>query len=345
MADCHDQKSKIDLIFWGSISFIVPLYIFQVTHGYHELDVVYLNNISLAVYELINKMWWGLLLGIFFVGFLDKVPREFVMSILGNKRGITSILRATMAGFLLDLCSHGILLVGMKIYERGASLGQVMAFLIASPWNSFSLTIILLALIGIKWTLVFLLLSFIIAIISGVIFNKLEDKNILPSNPNKSELPENFNFFKDAKEQFSKADISASSLIGMLVGGFKGSRMIVRWLLFGVLLAALIRTFVSTDSFQDYFGPTLMGLGITLVVATIIEVCSEGSTPIAADILNRAKAPGNSFTFLMSGVSTDYTEIISLKETTKSWKISLFLPLVTLPQILILGFILNYIKL
>jgi uncharacterized membrane protein YraQ (UPF0718 family) len=57
--------------------------------------------------------------------------------------------------------------------------------------------------------------------------------------------------------------------------------------------------------------------------------------------LNIAKAPGNSFAFLMTGVSTDYTEIVALKETTKSWKISFFLPLITLPQIIILAVILN----
>ncbi|TQV84035.1 MerR family transcriptional regulator [Exilibacterium tricleocarpae] len=31
----------------------------------------------------------------------------------------------------------------------------------------------------------------------------------------------------------------------------------------------------------------------TLVAATAIEVCSEGSTPIAADLMTRARAPGN----------------------------------------------------
>ena len=57
--------------------------------------------------------------------------------------------------------------------------------------------------------------------------------------------------------------------------------------------------------------------------------------------MNRAAAPGNSFTFLMAGVSTDYTEIMSIRDTTASWKIALFLPLVSVPQIMILGYILN----
>lgn len=341
MGHCHSEKKKLDIILWGSIICIVPLYFFHLMFSAQISDMSILNDMSGAVFELLNKMWWGVLLGIIFVGILDKIPRDFVISVLGSKRGLGSILRATCAGVLLDLCSHGILLVGMKLYERGASLGQTMAFLIASPWNSFSLTFILFALVGFKWTLTFLLLSFVIAVISGVIFNKLEDKKILPQNPNKIDLPDNFDFFKEIKKQFSMSDINMLFIKDVLISGVKSSRMIVRWILFGVLLAALIRTFVSADNFHALFGPTVAGLLLTLVAATIIEVCSEGSTPIAADIMNRGKAPGNTFTFLMAGVSTDYTEIMSLKETTKSWKISMFLPLVTLPQILILGYILN----
>ena len=79
----------------------------------------------------------------------------------------------------------------------------------------------------------------------------------------------------------------------------------------------------------------------TIAVATIIEVCSEGTTPIAADVVGRGQATGNGFAFLMSGVATDYSEIVILKETTQSWKISLFLPLVTVPQIILVAMLLN----
>lgn len=127
----------------------------------------------------------------------------------------------------------------------------------------------------------------------------------------------------------------------MLWEGIKDSRMIVRWLLLGVLMAATIRTFVPIDSFQTYFGATMAGLGMTLIVATILEICSEGSTPIAADLVTRAEAPGNGFAFLMTGVATDYTEIMSLKETTGSWKIALFLPLVTVPQVVLFSWVMN----
>ena len=116
------------------------------------------------------------------------------------------------------------------------------------------------------------------------------------------------------------------------------------WLLFGVLLAAAVRTFIDPHSFQTWFGPTTLGLIVTVVVAAILDICSEGSTPVvAAEIFNQGGAAGNSFAFLMAEVATDYTEVMSIKDTMSSLKIALFLPLVTLPQVLIAGWLLNQV--
>ena len=112
---------------------------------------------------MVHAMWWGILSAAFFVGLLGRIPRELVMSILGQSGTAGGVVRATIAGLMLDLCNHGILMVGMKLYERGASIGQVMAFLIASPWNSLTLTLILVGLIGLQWTLLFIAASMVIA--------------------------------------------------------------------------------------------------------------------------------------------------------------------------------------
>ena len=266
---------------------------------------------------------------------------KFLLLLLGTSGGLSGILRATAAGVLLDLCSHGILMVGAKLYERGASIGQVIAFLVASPWNSFSLTLILIALIGFWWTMGFIVLSMVIAIIAGLIFDRLVNRGVLSGNENNIELPENFHFWSNARTGIQHTKFSASFIFSTLKQGIKESRMVMRWILFGILLAGLVRAFLSPETFGTWFGPTLAGLGLTVLVATIMEVCSEGSTPIAADLLTRANAPGNGFAFLMTGVSTDYTEIMVLKETTRSWKIAFFLPLLTVPQVLVVAWLLN----
>ena len=87
-------------------------------------------------------------------------------------------------------------------------------------------------------------------------------------------------------------------------------------------------------------GPTLFGLIVTLVIATVIEVCSEGSSPLAFEIYRQTGALGNSFVFLMAGVVTDYTEI-GLLWSNLGWRVALWMPLVTVPQVILLGYIFN----
>lgn len=334
------KKAKFDYLLWGSLITVFCTYLLYWQFSAPISDLVYLPVFAQSSFELLNKMAWGILTGILFVGFIDKIPRELVTSLLG-RGGFSGIVRAVLAGVMLDLCSHGILMVGMKLYERGIRLGQLMAFLIASPWNSFSLTIILWALVGFKVMMIFLVLSMVIALISGVIFDSLVDKRVLPANPHTLQEDPNFKFWPALRSSWGKAQFNKQFFLSIVIEGFGGSKMVLRWVFFGIILASLIRTFVSPENFGTFFGPTLMGLGSTILLATILEVCSEGSTPIAADLVTRAGAPGNGFAFLMTGVSTDYTEVMSIKETTKSWKIALFLPLVTLPQVILLAWLLN----
>lgn len=341
-AENQPEKKKPDYLLIVSSAIIAVCYMLVLFHVNFDGVLNQLTVFSTSAYELMNRMWWGLVLGILFVGLLGEIPRDFIMSIFGRHAGLQGILRATVAGLLLDLCSHGILLVGMKLYERGVSLGQVMAFLIASPWNSLSLTIILVSLVGLYWTLVFIILSAVIAIASGLIFQLLVKRGVLPENPYAKDASNDFHFWSQLKSHFKNRTWNKKFFSRVFVGGIKESRMILRWIFFGVVMASLVRTFVDTDVFQTYFGPSPIGLLLTLIAATIIEVCSEGSTPIAADLVLRAHAPGNGFAFLMTGVSTDYTEIMSLKERTKSWKIALFLPLVTVPQVIAISLLINY---
>lgn len=300
-----------------------------------------IDHFGMAVFELLNTMWWGILLGIAFVGLLDRVPRDVIIAALAGQRRSTGILRATAAGVAFDLCSHGILMVGMKLYERGATIGQVVAFLLASPWNSISLTVILIALIGWWYTALFIALSAVIAVITGYIFDLLVERGALPRNPARIGAEQVPGLRAALRTWLASTRFSLNALPGIARAGLRGSRVVLRWLLFGVVLAAAIRALVPADIFATWFGPTMLGVALTVIAATIIEVCSEGATPIAADLVSRAGAPGNGFVFLMGGVATDYTEIMSLRETTGSWKIALFLPLISLPQTILIGVMLN----
>ena len=336
---CCETPVKRDYFLWWSLSITTAAYLWAAVMGHDHTTT--LGVFTGGVFEFFNMIWWGIALGVLFVGILARIPRELVMGVLGRERGIVGLFRATLAGVFLDLCSHGILAVGMKLYERGASIGQVMAFLLASPWNSFSLTLILFGLIGVNWTLLFIVLSLVIGIITGSIFDALVDHGRLPPNPWREKLGESAPLGQQWQAFRKASTFSLAGSADIIRDGISGSRIVIRWAFFGLILAALIRAFFPEEAFATYFGATMGGLWLTLLATTVIEVCSEGSTPIAADLMNRAGAPGNSFTFLMAGVATDYTEVMSIRDTTQSWRIALCLPLVTVPQVILIGFVLN----
>lgn len=340
---CDTPKARPDYLLRLGASGVALLYLVALLATNSSGLPSWLAIASAGVFELINTMWWGLLMAILFVGLLERVPQPLIIGLLGHGGTLAGVCRATLAGVLLDLCSHGILMVGTKLYQRGASLGQLMAFLIASPWNSLSLTVVLIALIGWGWTLLFIAGSMLIGVVSGVIFDRLVAAGTLPDNPNQqpADAPSAGSLRALVAASWGDAEKSWAGFGRLLLDGLRGSKMVFRWLFFGVLLAVAVRALVPLESYQLWFGPTVLGLLATLLAATVIEVCSEGSTPIAADIVVRAAAPGNGFTFLMAGVATDYTEVMVLRDLTRSWKIALFLPLVALPQVLLLGWLMN----
>jgi len=336
-------RARADYLLWGTSAILIATYAAYFLLPSVALATPALTTFSTSVVELIHTIWWSLLLGMLFVGLLGQMPREMVIAAMGKGGTFSGMLRAVGAGVLLDLCSHGILFVGSKLYERGASTGQVVAFLIASPWNSIVLTLLLWQLIGFQWMLAFVLLSMAVGLSTGLIFDVLVRRKILPENPNAISIPPNYSLWRAIRDGLWNFRPTKTWLREVTRTGIIESRLILRWIFFGIVLAAFVRAVIPTDMFGTLFGPTLAGLGLTIIVATVLEVCSEGSMPVATDILTRAGAAGNSFAFLMTGVSTDYTEILILRETTKSWKIPLFLPLITVPQVILLGWLLNQI--
>ncbi len=335
---CGGGGRKVDWLLWGSLT----LFLLGVgLHLWVPNMPGWLHTFGHACYMLATKAWWGLLFGVIAMAVLNRFPRELVAAILGRGGSVSGLFRAVAAGVLLDLCNHGILMVGMGLYKRGTSLGQTIAFLIASPWNSFSLTLILAALIGWKWVGLFILFSMVIGVLTGWVADRFVKAGVIPKNPNEVDLPKDYKIGKSLKEVMVSLKPGLKNYLDLAREGLSESRMIMRWIFFGFVLTGLIQAFVPTDVFQQYFGPTVLGLFLTLIATTILEVCSEGSAPIAADLLSRANAPGNAFVFLMAGAATDYTEIMALKETTKSWKATIALPLISVPQVLLIGWLIQ----
>ena len=286
---------------------------------------------------------WAVGLGLVIGGFIDHfVPKEYISRLLARPRKRT-VFYATGLGLLASACSHGILALSMELHRKGASGPAVVSFLLASPWANFPVTLLLVGLFGIKG-LIIILAATGVALITGLIFQSLDRRGLIEKNKNTVSLESSFSFGSDLKERWNRYRFTASQLaqdfLGIARGTLALAEMVLGWVTFGVLLASLAQAYVPTHLFQSYLGPTFPGLVVTLGLATVLEVCSEGTAPLAFEIYRHTQALGNSFVFLMAGVATDYTEVgliwTNLGKRTALWMIAL-----CVPQILLLGWAYN----
>ncbi|MBN1156252.1 permease [Candidatus Woesearchaeota archaeon] len=298
-----------------------------------------LNKLHDAFIDYLRLIWWAVLLGLILGGTIDHfVPREWISKFLSTHKK-RSILYAVGFGFLMSACSHGILAIAIQLYKKGASIAAVIAFLLASPWANLPITVLFFGFFGVK-ALLIIFSALVIAIITGFVYQLLDRKNLIEKNPNTVEVDKEFSIAGDFRKRFGNYKFGRKDIYGVLKGAWALAKMVVWWLFIGMILAAFVRAFVPTELLMMYLGPTIIGLLITLFFATIIEVCSEGSSVLAFEIFNQTKAFGNSFTFLMAGVSTDYTEI-GLLWSNVGKKTAIWLPIITVPQILLLGYLFN----
>jgi uncharacterized membrane protein YraQ (UPF0718 family)/YHS domain-containing protein len=308
-----------------------------------SLFVGFLKPLGEALLMYIGKIWWAVALGLLLGGVIDHyIPAEYISKILSRKKPAT-IFNSVLLGFLMSACSHGILALSIQLHKKGASNPAVVSFLLASPWANFAVTMMLLSLFGLKGLFI-IIAAIVIAINTGFIFMFLEKKGLIETNKNTVETSGDFSIMKDIKARQKAYKFSPAALAADFKGIIKGavalSDMVLWWIILGLLFASIAGTYIPVHFFHRFMGPTMLGLLVTLAVATIIEICSEGSSPLSFEIYRQSGALGNSFVFLMAGVATDYTEI-GLLWVNVGRRVALWLPLVTVPQVVVLGYIFN----
>ncbi|MFT7615857.1 MAG: uncharacterized membrane protein YraQ (UPF0718 family) [Candidatus Woesearchaeota archaeon] len=322
MSDCCETPNpRFSKKTWTVLGIWVAVFAVSFLPFFAKLNASFLSYLSL--------IWWAIILGFFIGGVVDYlVPDGFIVKYLGQRKK-RSLFFAVIAGFLLSACSHGILALAIQLYKKGASTSSVITFLMASPWANLPVTILLFGFFGLQ-ALWFIGAAMVIALITGAVFMLLESFGWVESNQKEISVKK-YTWKLGTLSEFTK---------GVYRGAVSLADMVLWWILAGFLAAVVIGAYVPSHIFMQYFGPTFTGLLLTLAFATIIEVCSEGSSPIAFEIFRQVGTLGNPFVFLMAGVATDYTEI-GLIWTNIGKRAAIWLPVIAVPQIVIVGLLFN----
>lgn len=256
-----------------------------------ELIVDFFTNFLI----LLDAMSIYIIIGLLFAGILKQViPDTFVQSHLGSN-SVGSVIKATLFGIPLPVCSCSVLPLAQALRKEGASKGAVQSFLISTPITGVDSILATYSLFGIVFTAFRVISSIIIAITVGLIQNFIQKENNRP-------IPIIEENCKCSKIKNTESDFS---IINALKYGY-GTLFedIAKALLIGLILGALFVTLMPKEYAQLLFDNQLLTYFVVLIFSIPLYTCATASLPIAAAFMLQGMSAGAVFIFLTAGPAT-----------------------------------------
>ena len=291
--------------------------------------VEFLLNIIKETVDLWTAMAPYLLLGMFFAGILHVfIGTDFITRHLGGNN-LCTIIKASLFGIPLPICSCGVIPVAASLQKEGASKSATLSFLVSTPTTGVDSILASYSLLGPLFAIFRPLAAFITGITIGLlnfIFNREPPEKVIE------------------KHHHSKNEISIKNKITKVFsyGFIELAEDIGKWLVIGVVIGGILTAAIPQEFIERFLPHQWMHFIIMLGVALPLYVCATGSIPIAAAFLQMGFSPGAALVFLIAGPATNTVTLSFVR--TKLGKKAFYLYIISIVSIsLIAGIVFNYV--
>ncbi|HEY7745689.1 MAG TPA: SO_0444 family Cu/Zn efflux transporter [Desulfuromonadales bacterium] len=251
-----------------------------------------------------------MLFGFFAAGLLKAVlPEEAVARHLGRSSA-GAVLKASLFGLPIPLCSCGVIPAAVGLRKQGASKGAAAAFLVSTPESGVDSIAITWALLDPVMTVVRPLSAFLTATVTGLLINRLPEA---PAPVVPVEAPTDgcgcTGGSCGGPTAPAKPPLGQRLRNGISYAFGELLADIGRWLLLGILVAGVLAWWLPDDFFVRHLGGEFSSLLIMLVVGIPLYICASASTPVAAAMVLKGLSPGAALVFLLAGPATNAATI------------------------------------
>ena len=238
-----------------------------------------------------------LLLGFLFSGIISVfIDDSFVYKQIGRKK-FSSVLKSTLMGIPLPLCSCGVIPVAATLKDYGASKGATTSFLVSTPQTGLDSIFLTYGMLGPVFAIFRPAAAFISGLFCGLIVNIVDEEEHIHHSSN-SKIKKNNSSFKERLKS------------GLKYGFLSLPEDIVVPLFQGLVIAASIGFFVPPDFIASYVSANaLLEYFVMLLVSLPLYVCATASIPIALVLYSKGISAGAIFIFLMAGPATNASSI------------------------------------
>jgi len=272
--------------------------------------MVYIKSFIDAYLMYCQEIWLTLAIGFLISGIFYKcIPASFVERHLGEK-GLKPIAIAAFSGTLLPVCCIGSLPIAITLRRQGATLGAVLAFLVATPATSISALLVCWKLMGTTFTVYIFIVIIIMALAMGLITNNIQASSIgtehdksecCHENGTSNDVEPSKTFLGKSREVLSYAFVTLPKEIGLEI-------------LIGIAIASFITAFEPVQQLIREYLTGMAGYVFILVAGLLTYVCSTASVPMADALMQSGMSPGQALCYLLVGPITSYGTILVIKK-------------------------------
>ena len=309
------------------IADLITYKLFQITEGSFASSLNFFIYDSLKIIFLI----FAVVSGISFVRtFLNS---ERLKNLMAKSRFGLGNLAAALFGAVTPFCSCSSIPIFIGFLKARIPLGIAFSFIITSPLVNEVAFVIMGGLFGWHLAALYAISGILLGVICGLILGALKlDKEIILNEDGKNVeekiMPKKF----AEKIKFS------------LNSGYRTTKRMFIYVLFGVAIGAIIHGYVPAEFFAEYIGKySVLSVPIAVLVGIPIYAGCSTVVPLIFSITASGVPLGTSLAFMMAIAGLSLPEGIILKKVMSFKLLFTFFGIVGL-GIMIIGYLFNFLE-
>ena len=290
--------------------------------------------VDFFIYDTI-KIFILLIVIIFAISIVRSfLPPEKIRGILSHEKKYIGNILAALLGIITPFCSCSAVPLFLGFVRAGVPLGVTFSFLVSSPMINEVALVLLLGLFGWKIALIYVASGLLIAILSGMIIEKLKVEKLLKDFVLKEkeaggELAPGMSW----KDRIAYAKSYTLEILSK----------VWPYIILGVGVGAWIHGYVPTDFLAKYAGEDKW---YAVPLATLIGIPlysnAAGVIPLVSALTEKGVSMGTTLAFMMAVTALSLPEFMILKTVMKTRLIALFAGIVGI-GIMFTGYLFNFI--
>lgn len=271
---------------------------------------------------------------------------ERVRDYLASKHRFIGYFLGASFGSITPFCSCSSIPVFLGFTSAGIPLGITMTFLITSPLINEVAVLLLMSLLGWKFTLLYVLIGISVGILGGLLLDSIKAERWLQSfaadalKQGQQEQQAQPGAVADAlhlsiKERHQFAKDETLAIFGR----------VWKWVFIGVGLGAALHGFVPDGWIAAHLGEgQWWSVPAAVLLAIPLYANATGVIPVMESLLINGLPLGTTLAFCMSTVAASFPEFVLLKQVMR-WKLLAILFVMLLTAFTFIGWLFNYIPL